>query len=930
MSESTYPTLNPAQQRVIESVHRGFLYQHLYATACLLIAESQDFERVVVEADEDIEVLRKSAHAYIQVKTRSKPLIPTDLDGAMQRFEQLRSEHAKGIRRKIPAFFFVANRPPGPALAAKLNSDQWPEDVVVVWPGMEGSEFHDFLPPAWKDVAGAAEWCIEQADKIRFRKTSADTLVWKLAATVMLAASGGKPFENHTFTLDDLPQIFEQVVAGLQVFPPAPPNYQPQIDEPSIRSEKHVRMIVGFSGAGKTAWAAYAAQHSESLCIYYDVGDEPSPAVPTALSNEIAAAFSTLAPDKPLCEIIPASASANNALGCLSRYAGQHELEPVVVIDNAHRVSASVLRAMIEVAPLLRFVLLCHPEESIKELETLLGVTRESLQGWNDDTVAAAIGDFGVYGSPEVVKRLRIMTAGMPLYVTSAAKVAVSSYQSNVGALCDAIDNQTHTASTAQEIILTKLFDALTPIERGAVAVISYSNVGLSQDEIRILMKETFDFSTTQCSLLIRELRPQGILLSIGGALFAIHDAFRIIGKREFDLLTNTMRISALQTFIRILSTSLSQSRDTKRLSMLIRAFASLGNFTALVELAGEEMFHELGIDDGVWKILENAIASKSLPPKQQFYALDGLVFRYLKTGQTTRIPSLLEEMEMILGTGEWGSVDKMSFLSKRMSWQTEVGDVTGVSESLASISRIIPDDPVFHRILRYNSAVALWKLGQLKKVDVILRELVTDYMVALGIKGNQIFGRTTKDIRQIISKNPDCLADAKRLADTLEFHARTLSSLGQPPFFVRIQSMKFYEIVGAYDSLVRVGMDVVDDHLTLGDNQGAKEFAEKFVMPVVEELDLPLQDIFVRSQYAVILARCGDHEEAETILRRLRPYYGGLDEESQEGLRLNEHLVLQAKTKTTHTPSAPVRPVRPNDPCPCGSGIRFRSCHGR
>jgi len=286
--------------------------------------------------------------------------------------------------------------------------------------------------------------------------------------------------------------------------------------------------------------------------------------------------------------------------------------------------------------------------------------------------------------------------------------------------------------------------------------------------------------------------------------------------------------------------------------------------------------------------------------------------------------------MEVLLETEELGSVDKMSFLTKRMSLQTEFGDVAGVSESLASINRIIPDDPVFHRILRYNSAVALWKLGQLREVEVILRDLVADYMAALGIEESQIFGRTTKDIRKTISKNPDCLADAKRLADTLEFHARTLSSLGQPPFFVRIQSMKFYEIVGAYDSLVRVGMDVVDDHLTLGDNQGAKEFSEQFVMPVVEKLDLPRQDIFVRSQYAVILARCGDHEEAEAILKRLRPYYDGLDEEAQEGIRLNEHLVLQARTKTTHTPSAPAQPVRPNDPCPCGSGIRFRSCHGR
>jgi len=171
MSESTSPKLNPSQQRVIESVHRGFLYQHLYATACLLIAESEDFKCVIVEGDEDIELLRHSVHAYIQVKTRSSTLIPTDLAGAMKRFDHLRREHARGIRSGSPAFYFVANQPPGSALVAELGSDQWPADVVVVWPGMEGTESLDFLPPAWNDVAGAVEWCIEQADMRRNRRS---------------------------------------------------------------------------------------------------------------------------------------------------------------------------------------------------------------------------------------------------------------------------------------------------------------------------------------------------------------------------------------------------------------------------------------------------------------------------------------------------------------------------------------------------------------------------------------------------------------------------------------------------------------------------------------------------------------------------------------------------------------------------------------
>lgn len=41
----------------IEAVHRGFLYQHLYGAACLLLAGAAGVERVVVERDEDVEVV---------------------------------------------------------------------------------------------------------------------------------------------------------------------------------------------------------------------------------------------------------------------------------------------------------------------------------------------------------------------------------------------------------------------------------------------------------------------------------------------------------------------------------------------------------------------------------------------------------------------------------------------------------------------------------------------------------------------------------------------------------------------------------------------------------------------------------------------------------------------------------------------------------
>ncbi|MBP2428893.1 hypothetical protein AB7M49_003965 [Bradyrhizobium elkanii] len=66
--------LDPRQLVRIEAVHRGFLYQHLYLTNCLLGAGSVGVDKIVVEGDEDVELHRAADCFYVQVKTRWIPL----------------------------------------------------------------------------------------------------------------------------------------------------------------------------------------------------------------------------------------------------------------------------------------------------------------------------------------------------------------------------------------------------------------------------------------------------------------------------------------------------------------------------------------------------------------------------------------------------------------------------------------------------------------------------------------------------------------------------------------------------------------------------------------------------------------------------------------------------------------------------------------
>ena len=77
------PVLDTAQLQRIEAVHRGFLYQHLYASGCLLLASAANATAVVVEADEDVQIIFPDRHLYVQVKTRAEALTFGDIESAM-------------------------------------------------------------------------------------------------------------------------------------------------------------------------------------------------------------------------------------------------------------------------------------------------------------------------------------------------------------------------------------------------------------------------------------------------------------------------------------------------------------------------------------------------------------------------------------------------------------------------------------------------------------------------------------------------------------------------------------------------------------------------------------------------------------------------------------------------------------------------------
>src|SRR5258708_28420405 len=123
------PVLDPTQLKRIEAVHRGFLYQHLYAAGCLMLAAGAGATAIIVEADEDIEIVLPGRRLYVQVKTRSEPLTAGDIEGAIERFAQLRQAHAAGKPPGAAGFAVLAHLEPGPRLAERLKGADWSTDT---------------------------------------------------------------------------------------------------------------------------------------------------------------------------------------------------------------------------------------------------------------------------------------------------------------------------------------------------------------------------------------------------------------------------------------------------------------------------------------------------------------------------------------------------------------------------------------------------------------------------------------------------------------------------------------------------------------------------------------------------------------------------------------------------------------------------------
>ncbi|MFD7755998.1 ATP-binding protein [Streptomyces sp. NPDC059757] len=250
-----------------------------------------------------------------------------------------------------------------------MTADDWPDDVKILSPGAVALE--SWLPPAWSNIDEAVAWCTREAEQIPFASLAPQTLVWKLAARVALACTG---HDGQAFAAADIPALYEQFVQELQAFPARPVPYLPQATEPELLTDAKVRLITGFSGSGKTAWAAHAAEHCPEPITYFDVAALTAEAVAGSLARELAARHLDAARRTEL-----ARGAGIDVLRAVHRHLAD---KPVaVVLDNVHRLNASDLRQLVDALPSARLVLLGQPRPDQTTLAAHLGINPETLAG---------------------------------------------------------------------------------------------------------------------------------------------------------------------------------------------------------------------------------------------------------------------------------------------------------------------------------------------------------------------------------------------------------------------------------------------------------------------------------------------------------------------------------------------------------------------
>ncbi len=737
------------------------------------------------------------------------------------------------------------------------------------------------LPACQPDLASAVVDCVKLAEKVPHGVLAPESLVWKLAGKVQAAATGREDLGGYTIHAKALPALFEQILTQLQRLPALQANYLPQIDEPALVNGERIRIICGFSGAGKTSWCTQATIRSSEPCVYFNARETAGPALARSLTREIAGAV--VENPHEVSELFATGASGIDSLNALDRHLETQGIRPLVVIDNAHEIPAADLQAVFDCTPHMRFILLCQPLGSIQELEQLCGLRREVLQGWSLDSVATETSRLGARGDVNTMEKVRAITAGMPLYLQSAARLAAKDYAGDLAQLCAALEQQATMETTAQELILTKVFQGLAQPSQQIVLLLSMVDVAITQDELQKLMHCYTKLPTAAVNTAVRTLRALGVLEVQGNREIKLHDAMRLIGSRQSHTVNEEHLLSTKRLIKDLLLTSLQQARSYHRLRLLVRTLLDLEEREFLIELAGEEMFKETGLGAMLIDFLEATSTSPDLDPETRYWAVDSLFFLLHQSNEERNKPEHLALMAQLVRNNTLSERAVISYHLKHMDWLGMQGDASGVHQTIKLISGLPGLTPERIPPFNYNAAVALWRVSEYRAAEAFVDKAIKDYLDVLKISERWILGRSTPDVSAFLRDSSADLEAANHLASAYEVKSMLMKLRGLNPVTYRLFSFKFFCCIQAFSSVIRTGLDAAQDMLDMRNFQAAREMVGSNIIPLITQAQLLGELTSARSFYAVILAYCGDLKGADKEMASLAPFRSGLSEEKRD-----------------------------------------------
>ena len=849
----------------IEAVHRGFLYQHLFAVGILLSPHAHTIQEVTVEDDEDIELFFFSnTRRYIQIKTRSTVLRPADIATTLSRFLRLAGEHERGERTGAPEFMIASNAPLVPqAHHAIMDSGV---TVIVLEPNTE-----DALdtPPAWSTLEEAIAWCVDAASNVPFGTLRPETLVWKLATEIAVACTGSRK-AGHSFRPAELADLLEQLVTRLHRFPSPPSPYLSLDNEPPLVTIARIRLIIGFSGAGKTAWAAQGNLHSEANGIYVNATDVSDSALPSTVTREICAALLNAGVDEARGAVLP-GVQSYEALRFLSEVIARDDQRFTLVIDNVHRMDVETVQHIVEAIPSCRFVLLAQPWPAAPALEAALDLESEQLPGYSLESIAAIFRLRGGGVDVNTADRVLRLTGGLPLFVRDAALLMEKYYENNAARLCDDLEGATNATTTGQEVILGQVAHRLSKSAQDVLALLALSELPLSQNETITIIGDTLGTEPAEGAVLLRELSAWGITQRFGDGSLRVHDAFSILAYQFRAAISQETLLAGRRSLARVLRSSFKPGKY-ERLVMFLKLAPLIGETEAVVDIVSGlgEHLQELGKAADLLRIVDEAADDPTISPSDRFWAADAALFWTLDGYSVKDVDRRVAKLKATFAALD-NPADhvRSAFLLKQLLIAGRHGRLPDVYRIYRDLRTLTDGDGTLDRIVRYDYASELYRCDATKAAYYVLAGLVGDYFHAVGLSPGNLFMKNPSEIAELLKDGTDP-DELKRLADVLDLLSRVVNELGASSGVLRIWAHKLYLLASAYRSAVKVGQDVVDELLYFADVATARQMIEQTLIPLIRKLRLLAYLIPVQAQHAVVLAYAGEHAKADALLDQL------------------------------------------------------------